>query len=580
MITADRLVDLRVDAERARELKRQSVHWPSWTLDPRATCDLELLACGGFSPLDGYLGEDDYESVCASMRLSDSTLWPIPITLDVDTATVRAAGGRGSLALRDREGALLATLRVEEAWRPEPAAEAAAVFGTTDVSHPGVAQLLRRTHEWYVSGTLEVLELPQHHGFRAHRHTPAELRAALAALGWDRVVAFQTRNPMHRAHQQLTLHAMRDAGANLLIHPIAGVGKPGDVDVSTRLRCYRALLPSYPAGTVMLSLLPLAMRMAGPREAMWHALIRRNYGATHFIVGRDHAGPGSRPDGRPFYDPYEGQRLLGSLAGELGIEILSYPRLTYVPGRDQYLPEDEVPAGEVALSISGTELRDRLAEGAELPEWFTPPEIAAELRRSFPARHGQGFTVFLTGLSGAGKSSIARELEALLTERSARPVTILDGDVARTHLSTELGYSRADRDRNVCRLGFIAAEITKHRGIAVCAAIAPFDAVRRQVRAAVSAVGGFVLVFVDAPVELCEDRDRKGFYAKARAGVIEQFTGISDPYERPDDADLVIDSQTESAASAAQRIIDHLCTLGYLRGEGALNRDDYAGVGN
>jgi sulfate adenylyltransferase len=387
MIAAGTLVDLRVDAERARELQRRSAHWPSWTLNRRATCDLELLACGGFSPLDGYLGEADYESVCGSMRLADGTLWPIPITLDVDAATLRAAGSRGSLALRDRGGTLLATLRVEQAWRPGLAAEAAAVYGTTDISHPGVAQLLGGTHECYVSGTLEVLELPQHHGFHAHLHTPAELRAAFAALGWDRIVAFQTRNPMHRAHQQLTLRAMRDSGANLLIHPIAGVGKPGDVDVATRVRCYRALLPSYPSGTAMLSLLPLAMRMAGPREAVWHALIRRNYNATHFIVGRDHAGPGLRPDGRPFYDPYEGQRLLGSLASELGIEILSYPRLTYVPRLDRYLPEDEVAAGEVALSISGTELRSRLAEGSELPEWFTPPEIAAELRGSFPGRH-------------------------------------------------------------------------------------------------------------------------------------------------------------------------------------------------
>ncbi|MDQ0381537.1 bifunctional sulfate adenylyltransferase/adenylylsulfate kinase [Amycolatopsis thermophila] len=569
------LVDLRTSQERARELGRRSVRWPSWTLSRRQLCDLELLGCGGFSPLKGFLGEADYRSVCESMRLADGTLWPIPVVLDIDAATQRAVGARGWLALRDPEGTLVAVLRVEHAWRPDLAAEAVAVFGTTDVAHPGVAHLRRQTREWYVSGALEVLELPQHHGFRAHRHTPDELRAEFAARGWDRVVAFQTRNPMHRAHQQLTLRAMRDADATLLIHPIVGIGKPGDIDVATRLRCYRALLPTYPPGSAVLSLLPLAMRMAGPREAVWHALIRRNYGATHFIVGRDHAGPGLRPDGRPFYDPYAGHRLLHAHVGELGLRILTYPRMIYVPGQDRYLPEDQVPAGEEALAISGTELRRRLATGVDLPEWFTPPEVAAELRRSFPPRDEQGFTVFFTGLSGAGKSSIARELEALLTERHGRPVTLLDGDVARTHLSGELGYSRADRDRNIARLGYVAAEITKHRGIAICAAIAPFDTARRRVREAVSATGGFVLAFVDAPLPWCESRDRKGLYAKARAGVIEQFTGISDPYEPPLDADLVIDPAAESAAGAAQRVLDHLYALGYLRdpGPGSDNGD-------
>jgi sulfate adenylyltransferase len=557
-------IDLRVSPEQAGELKRRAVGWPSWTLTRRQICDLELLACGGFAPLDGYLSESDYRSVCETMRLSNGALWPIPITLDIDAETLAATGRSGMLALRDREGILIAVLEIAEAWQPDLTWEAVAVYGTIDTAHAGVDQLLHRTHSWYVSGTLHVLELPQHQAFRAHRHTPAELRSEFRSRGWDRIVAFQTRNPMHRAHQQLTLRAMQHANANLLIHPIVGLGKPGDIEPHTRVRCYQALLPSYAANTAMLSLLPLAMRMAGPREALWHALIRKNYGATHFIVGRDHAGPGPSSDGDPFYEPYEGHRLLHRHAMELGVQILTFPRMVYLPSRDCYQPEDEVRDGEEAWAISGTELRKRLSDGADLPSWFTPPEIATELRRSFPTRSEQGFTVFFTGLSGAGKSSIARELHAQLQERDARHITLLDGDVVRTHLSSELGYSRADRDLNISRLGFVAGEITKHRGIVICAAIAPYAAARHEVRRSIAAAGGFVLVHVDASLQLCEARDRKGLYAKARAGLIDQFTGISDPYQVPDDADVVIDSGSESPAAAAGRIVEHLKREGYL----------------
>jgi sulfate adenylyltransferase len=486
------------------------------------------------------------------------------VTLDITDDVLVAAERAGMLALRDSEGTMLAALEIRASWRPDLRAEASAVLGSTDEQHPGVEHLLRRTQAWYVSGDLAVLQLPEPADRSGLRRTPAQTRAEFARRGWDRVVAFQTRNPMHRAHQQLTLLAARQAGANLLIHPVVGIGKPGDVDVQTRLRCYRAILPSYPDGSALLSLLPLAMRMGGPREALWHALIRRNYGATHFIVGRDHAGPGLDSTGQPFYRPYEAQRLLDTCADEIGVQIVPFRRMMYVADDDEYRPEDEVPAGARALSISGTELRQRLARGEDLPSWFTPPEVAAELRRSYPPLAERGFTVFFTGLSGAGKSTVADALRTRLFECTGRPITLLDGDLVRRHLSAELGFSRADRDRNVLRIGFVAAEITKHRGIAVCAPIAPFDRTRREVRRLVEEGGGFVLVHMATPLSECELRDRKGLYAKARAGRLQQFTGVSDPYEVPDDADVVIDARDHTVESAAQAVIDGLVALGYL----------------
>jgi sulfate adenylyltransferase len=558
------LIDLLVDGDRAADLNRRALSWPNWYLSRRQLCDLELLACGGFTPLETFLGEQDYESVCASMRLADGTLWPVPVTLDVPEVVLAAAQKSGALALREPEGTMVAALEIDEAWRPDLRGEAGAVFGTTDEAHPGVEYLLHRTHPWYVSGDLQVLRLPEHPDLSGLRHTPAEVRAEFARRGWDRVVAFQTRNPMHRAHQQLTLRAARQAAANLLIHPVVGIGKPGDVDVRTRVRCYRAILPTYPENSTMLSLLPLAMRMAGPREALWHAIIRRNYGATHFIVGRDHAGPGADSAGQPFYDPYDAQRLLVAHADEVGIEIVPFRRMMYVPEQDEYRPDDEVPVGSQVLSISGTELRRRLDQGDELPSWFTPPEVAAELRRSYPPRAERGFTVFLTGLSGSGKSTVAARLRTRLLEHAGRPVSLLDGDIVRRHLSPDLGFSREDRDRNVLRIGFVAAEVTRHRGIAICAPIAPFDRTRREVRRMVEDGGGFVLVYLATPLEVCEVRDRKGLYAKARAGVIPQFTGVSDSYEVPADADVVIDTRSETVESASQAIIDRLIGLGYL----------------
>jgi sulfate adenylyltransferase len=566
-----KLVELLVDPERAAELRLASRDWPSWDLTPRQLCDLELLLNGGFSPLRGFLARGDYEAVCATMRLADGTLWPIPVALDVPEPVALTLGAGASLALRDPEGVLLAVLRVDDVWRPDREAEARAVYGTADRGHPGVAHLLDRTHPWFVGGRVEGIQLPLHYDFRALRLTPAALRAELGRLGWRRVVAFQTRNPLHRAHQELTLRAAREVRANLLIHPVVGMTRPGDVDHYTRVRCYQVVLDRYPSHTVALALLPLAMRMAGPREAVWHAIIRKNHGCSHFIVGRDHAGPGNDARGRPFYDPYAAQERLREHETELGVRMVPFRAMVYVADLDAYVPEDEVPAGARALSLSGTELRRRLAEGRDIPEWFTFPEVARELQRSHPARRHQGFTVFMTGLSGAGKSTVASVLLVKLLEMGGRPVTMLDGDIVRKHLSSELGFSREHRDINIRRIGFVAAEITKNGGIAICAPIAPYDAVRKEVRAMIEPGGGFALVHVATPLAVCEQRDRKGLYAKARAGLIKEFTGVSDPYEPPGDADVVLDTTDTRPEEAAQEILLHLEQLGYV-GSGAGRR--------
>jgi len=541
------LIDLMVDSKRAHELKAASVEWPSWDLTPRQLCDLELLMNGGFSPLTTFMGRADYESVRDRMRLADGTLWPIPVTLDVsdDIAAKLAPGGR--LSLRDAEGVMLAALEVAEVWEPDREAEAAAVLGMTDPQHPGVDHLLNRSHRHCVSGRLEGVQAPSHYDYRDLRHTPAQLRGQFSMLGWRRVVAFQTRNPLHRAHLELTLRAAKEVEANLLIHPVVGLTKPGDVDHYTRVRCYQSIMP-----------------MGGPREAVWHGIIRKNHGVTHFIVGRDHAGPGSDGSGKAFYGPYEAQELFREFEGELGVTMVPFRQMVYVESRDEYMPEDEVPNGARVLSISGTEQRRRLNEGKDLPAWFTPPAVAQELRRSYPPRSRQGVTVFFTGLSGSGKSTVAGVLLVKLMEIGGRPVTLLDGDLVRKHLSSELGFSRADRDLNILRIGFVASEITKNGGIAVCAPIAPYDATRREVRKMVEAGGGFILVHIATPLEVCESRDRKGLYAKARAGLVKEFTGISDPYEEPVDADLVIDTTSITPAEAAQEVILHLEREGYI----------------
>jgi sulfate adenylyltransferase len=559
------LVQLIVSAERAAELKAHSRQWLSWDLTARQICDLELLLGGGFSPLRGFMARADYEGVCQDMRLKSGVIWPMPITLDVtEEFAKKLQPGSNKVALRDPEGVMLAVLNVEEVWQPDRKTEAKSVFGTTSVAHPGVDHLLNRSNPWYVGGKLEGVQDPAHYDFKALRLTPAELRSEFGRMGWRRVVAFQTRNPMHRAHQELTFRAAKSVEANLLIHPSVGMTKPGDVDYFTRVRCYQLLMSKYPAGTVKLSLLPLAMRMGGPREAIWHALIRKNHGVTHFIVGRDHAGPGNDSDGKPFYGPYDAQELFRKHEKDIGVTMVPFNMMVYLEEHDRYVPDNEVPKGARVLNISGTELRDRLNEGRDIPAWFTYPEVVRELRRSYPPRHKQGVTIFFTGLSGSGKSTIANVLLTKFLETGGRPVTILDGDLVRKHLSSELGFSKEHRDINIRRIGYVASEITKNGGIAICAPIAPYDAVRKQVRQMIEPHGGFVLVHIATPLEICEQRDRKGLYAKARAGIVKEFTGISDPYEAPADAEVTINTGELSAEEAAQEIILHLEQQGFI----------------
>lgn len=560
------LVDLMAAAARQKELKELSKDWPSWDLTPRQICDLELLMNGGFSPLKGFMNRAEFDSVCSSMRLLDGNLWPIPITLDVTEAAAEGLQPGSMLALRDTEGVMLAALCVEEAWQHDREQDAESVYGTLDPEHPGVGHLFQRTNNISVGGSLEGVQAPAHYDFPSLRRTPAQLRRDFERLGWQRIVAFQTRNPMHRAHYEITLRAAKEIEANLLIHPVVGMTKPGDLDHYTRVRCYQEILLHYPGQTALLSLLPLAMRMAGPREALWHAIIRKNYGCTHFIIGRDHAGPGSDSSGNPFYGPYDAQELVAEHEAELGIEMVPFRMMVYVEDRDTYVPVDEVEEGTRTLNISGTELRSRLQEGREIPSWFTFPEVAKELRRTHPPRDQQGFTVFFTGLSGAGKSTIAQALLVKLLEMGGRPVTILDGDEVRKNLSSELGFSKEHRDINIRRIGYVASEITKNGGIAICAPIAPYRSVRQEVRDVIEPLGGFQMVWTSTPLEVCEARDRKGLYAKARAGIIEAFTGISDPYEEPEDAEVVIDTTDVSPEQAAQQIILHLESEGYIGG--------------
>jgi sulfate adenylyltransferase len=547
------------------EHRADEVGFASWNLTPRQLCDLDLLLNGAFSPLDGFLGEDDYESVCDSMRLRSGVLWPIPITLDVTAGFADGLTVGDTIALRDSEGVLIATMEVAERWTPDRESEAQRVYGTTDDAHPAVDYLLHRAGPVYLGGKVSGIEPPTFYDFKLLRDSPSELRGRFRKLGWRRVVAFQTRNPLHRAHQELTFRAAREAEANLLIQPVVGLTKAGDIDHFTRVRCYEHVLEEYPEQTTTLSLLNLAMRMGGPREALWHAIIRKNYGCTHFIVGRDHASPGLDRNGQPFYGPYDAQELYRLHEEELDITMVPFKEMVYVENKAEYLPVDETEPGDKIMELSGTEFRRRLNEGLDIPEWFSFPRVVEELRRAHPPRHEQGLTVFFTGLSGSGKSTIANALMVKLMEDGSRPVTLLDGDIVRKNLSSELTFTREHRDLNIQRIGFVASEITKNRGIAICAPIAPYASTRRLVREMVGAHGGFIEVHVSTPLEVCEARDRKGLYAKARAGLIKGFTGIDDPYEEPERAEVVVDTQQLSADLAAHRILITLEKLGYIR---------------
>ena len=558
------LVNLMASESRRAEVAEIALRSPSLRLTARQLCDLELLLCGGFSPLTGFLNRVDYENVVSNLRLAGGELWPIPVMLELSDADVARIADHEHVVLRDITGLTLAVMKRGDLWKPDKSEEAARVFGTTSTAHPAVDYLMNKAGAYYLGGTLEGVSLPRQYDFKSIRHTPQQLRTVFRRNGWHRVVAFQTRNPMHRAHKELTDRAAEAVGGQLLIHPAVGLTKPGDIDHFTRVRSYKRLLRHYPDNAAMLSLLPLAMRMGGPREALWHAIIRKNYGCTHFIVGRDHAGPGKVTGNKPLYGPYDAQALVDSYSRELGIEMVPFKLMVYVPGEKAYRPHDELPQGTSTLSLSGTALRRMLVDGDRIPEWFSYADVIDELRHRYPERGRQGFAVFLTGLSGSGKSTIGNALQSRLLELTTRPVTLLDGDVVRTNLSKGLGFSKEDRSVNVQRIGYVASEIVRHRGIVICAPIAPYVYDRSVNRTRIGGYGGYVEVFVDAPLEVCEKRDVKGLYAKARAGVIKGFTGIDDPYEAPDNAEVICRTNQESIEESTEKVLTKLRTLGYL----------------
>jgi len=552
-----------VTEERISELKQDFVHLQSWTLNDRQICDLEMIMSGGFSPLIGFLGQKDYDAVCTGMRLQNNALWPIPITLDVTEDAAENLAEKDKLVLRDKEGFALAVLTIGEIWKPDQKKEAEQIYGTMDETHPGVNYLVHESNPIYIGGSVEGVHVPKHYDYQGLRHTPAQLREEFDRLGWTNIVAFQTRNPMHRAHVELTHRASAEANANLLIHPVVGLTKPGDVNHYTRVRCYQKIMEKYADNTAALSLLPLAMRMAGPREALWHAIIRKNYGCNHFIIGRDHASPGKDSDGNPFYGPYDAQDLLQQHEEELGIKMVPFKLMVYVKDTGSYMATNEVPEGAETLTVSGTELRELLDKGGDVPEWFSYPDVVEELRKQRPAMSKRGFTIFFTGLSGSGKSTLANGLLVKLLEDGCRPATLLDGDIVRTHLSSELGFSKEHRSLNIRRIGFVASEITKNGGIAICAPIAPYRSDRQFNRSMIAPLGGYIEIFVNTPLEVCERRDVKGLYAKARQGLIKQFTGIDDPYEEPENAEIVIDSSTKDPEDLVEQILKNIHTMGY-----------------
>ena len=561
------LIPLLVGEAEAETLKSESLDMPSVTLSQRQLCDVELMMNGGFTPLDGFMDRESYAHVLESMRLPGGELWPIPVTLDVGRELAEKIGPATRVALRDQEGLILAVLDVSATWEPDKRTEAQQVYGTTSERHPGVRHLYERIGDVYVGGRISGIQLPTHYDYQELRHSPRELSRFFDRLGWRRIIAFHTSRPMHKRERELTLQAARDVRGHLLLHPVVGVTMHRDLSHFARIKCYQEILRHYPQQLAALSLLPLAVRGAGPREALWHAIIRRNYGCTNFIVERDHASPVHRAiaGSEDFYPSHAAQELAREYENELGISIFSANRLGYSPKVRRFVPignggmpeEDSVPFGDAELAA-------RISHEEEVPDWFTYPEVIDRLRTVYPPPREQGITLFFTGLSGSGKSTLAKIMYGKFIEEGRRSVTLLDGDIVRHHLSSELGFSKAHRDINVRRIGFVASEITKNGGVAICAPIAPYAATRRDVREMVEAHGSMIEIYVCTPLEVCEARDRKGLYAKARKGIIPEFTGISDPYEEPEHPEITIDTTDLTPMQAAQEIFLHLFAKGYL----------------
>jgi sulfate adenylyltransferase len=558
----DQLIDLMVPDEDRIALREYATHLPSLYLSARSICDLEVLAVGGFSPLNHFMGQDDYERVLGEMRLGSGCIFSIPVTLPVER--LPAVKLDGEVALRDPRNEIIAVMTVEEVYSWDLADAAKHVCGTQDLRHPLVAEM----HRWgklNISGRLQVINLPKHYDFHELRLTPKQTREKLSAFMRRNVVAFQTRNPLHRAHEELTKRAVWELDGVLLLHPVVGMTKTGDVDHYTRVRTYKALTQRYyESNRILLALLPLAMRFCGPREALWHALIRRNYGANHLIVGRDHASPGVGSTGEPFYGAYEAQELVAEYQQELGVGMIPFRELVYVPEEERYEECALVKTGLRTASLSGKAVReDYLERGRTLPEWFTRPEVADILSDTYPPRHRQGLCIWFTGLSGAGKTTTAEVLTTLILAQG-RQVSVLDGDVVRTHLSQGLGFSKEDRDANIRRIAFVSAEVVRHGGVVITATVSPYRATRNEARSMIGQ-SNFIEVFVDTPLEICEQRDVKGMYAKARRGEIRNFTGIDDPYEPPVQPEIRIETFANTAEENAHLILNYLLELGFVQ---------------
>jgi len=559
--------NLLVHFRRVEELKKEAVKHPSHNLSTRQLCDLELLLNRGFFPLVGYMNQTDYESVLDNMRLANNAVWPIPICLDIKEELAQSLTQGQPLVLRDGEGFLLAVLEVENIWKPDKRREALAVFGTDNPErHPGVRNLFENTEEWYVGGKLEGIHLPIHYDFKELRLTPSDTHRRFAENGWKNVIGFHTEKPLHCAHREMTLRAAREVGASIFIQPTVDLDHPGDVNYYTQVWCYLEIIKKYPRNMISLGLIPLATRKAGPREALWQAVVRKNYGCTHFMVENDHGDPldGSDSEER-FYKRHLAQELVQEYETETGVTMVSLRKMVYVEDKGEYISHDEIEPGMRVKEISSNELRRRLELGLHIPEWFSYPEIVTELNRAYPPRSKQGFTIFFTGLSGSGKSTVAKVLVTKFMEMRNRPVTLLDGDIVRRNLSSELDFSKEHRNLNITRIGFVASEITKNRGIAICAPIAPYRESRRRNRELISRYGGYIEVFVATPLEVCEQRDRKGIYSKARAGIMKGVTGIDDPYEAPGNPDVVLDTSELTPEEATQEVLLYLEEQGYIQ---------------
>jgi sulfate adenylyltransferase len=560
------LVSLLLPENEAEQVKTDSEGYPAITLTQRQQCDLELLVCGAFSPLKGFMNKDDYDSVVEDARLADGTLWPIPYCLDVSTELAETIEIGDKIALRDVEGFMPAVLTVESKWVPDKLREAERVYGTIEKSHPGVEYLLDTVGDVYLGGRVDAVQLPFHYDFETLRFTPLELRQHFDKIGWRSVVAFHTSKPMHAVHYEMTMRASKMANAHILIHPVVGMSKPGDLHYYSRVHCYEAILKQYPKSLVSLALIPLAMRMAGPREALMNAIIRQNYGCTHYIIGPEHAAPPNvRDSGKRFYTSGASQQYVADFSDELDIEVINIEELCYDEDKERFIARAGTKQALCSSeSFSNTRVLRALLHQEELPSWVTFPDVLAALRKSYPPRSQQGLTLFFTGLSGSGKSTLARIIYAKFIEEGNKPVTLLDGDVVRLNLSSELGFSKKDRNTNVRRIGYVASEITKNRGVAICAPIAPYRDIRREVRSKIEEYGSFIEIHVSTSLEECEKRDRKGLYAKARKGIIPEFTGISDPYDVPENPEIRIDTVDKSPVQAAQDIYLYLIREGYI----------------